>query len=214
MAAAAGIAADTRGTVQAIVRTARERLVGQRVTVSLADSEATMTVLDVDTTQGTASLAQGRLETLRLTAADVTDSGAVRLRWSRWPRRGYLEVVSEVMDAHGTLLLRPRTVGVAGYRMRPPRRLHAIRVPMPWLPRNFRLTEIATGNDHVVFRVVADRWHHRLSTAQLLDLLDAALSSRARHVVAPSTHSRPCTHRSREGDLKATSAMSAARASG
>ncbi len=97
------------------------------------------------------------------------EPGAMRLRWSRLPRCGHLEVTPQA--AGSVIQLRPRALVIAGRRFRVVRALPPIRIGVPELPRELRLTAVEVGESEIRLRAVTREWREQLSITKLVDLL-------------------------------------------
>ncbi|SFP00421.1 hypothetical protein SAMN05421810_101658 [Amycolatopsis arida] len=103
---------------------------------------------------------------------ELDPDGTLRLRSTRRPWWGSVEVEPRVVDAD--VLLRPVAAHALGRRIRLPRRLRHVPVSLPALrdgPVGLRLTGVDTGAGEVVLRGTADAWRDRLATVPLTGLL-------------------------------------------
>ena len=93
-------------------------------------------------------------------SCEVTTGGEVRLRWSRRPTWGHLQVQVGVAD--GVLVLRPRAVGRGHRARRVARWIPSVRRPLS-LPERVRLTGLEGGAGEVVVHLRVDEWSLDLS---------------------------------------------------
>jgi hypothetical protein len=104
---------------------------------------------------------------------DVGADGEARLRWARRPGWGAVLVAADVLGS--AVHVRPVALQPGdrqdGRRIRLPRWLPPVRIPVPVLARGLRLREITTGPEVVVLRLVADEWREAVSVRRLAELL-------------------------------------------
>jgi hypothetical protein len=109
--------------------------------------------------------------------------GTARLRWSRRPAWGGLEVD---VDAAATMLwLRPRTLITGQRRWRLPARTPAYRLPLPALPQGLLVTEVSLAPDAIQLSALLPEWRMELPLRHLEDLI-TRLSQGARSFAWPS----------------------------
>jgi hypothetical protein len=101
--------------------------------------------------------------------AEPGEAGLVTIRWARHPRWGRAEFEPGV---DGTdVVLRPRSLRVAGLRLPLPRGLKPVVLPPPDLPPGLRLTGVQVRDGELVLHALAEEWPERLSRIPLPDLL-------------------------------------------
>jgi LmeA-like phospholipid-binding len=109
--------------------------------------------------------------------------GTARLRWSRRPAWGGLEV--DVDAAGTTLWLRPRTLITGRRRWTLPARTPAYRLPLPALPQGLVVTEVSLAPDALQLSALLPEWRMELPLRHLEDLI-SRLSQGARSFAWPS----------------------------
>jgi hypothetical protein len=109
--------------------------------------------------------------------------GTARLRWSRRPAWGGLEVDVDV--AGTTLWLRPRTLLTGRRRWALPARTPAYRLPLPALPQGLLVTEVSLAPDALQLSALLPEWRTELPLRNLEDLI-SGLSQGARSFAWPS----------------------------
>jgi hypothetical protein len=124
----------------------------------------TLVSAPVDVTATVAADAVRGLLPPRFVLDEVRD-GAARVRWSRMPRAGWLDLRPEL--DHGTVLLRPVAVGRGGRSRYLPERLPAIR-PRLALPDDTRVTGLRARAGEVEVRARVDE--RRLDLRQVMAL--------------------------------------------
>jgi hypothetical protein len=125
-------------------------------------------------------LAAGVLEELVVQAspqftAEIGDEGLVRLRWTRKPSWGHLEVDIRIVGT--ALWLQPRALVLGGRRMGLPARLPIYPIELPDLPKGLLITKVEVRPGAVMIHGLLPEWHIDLPLSRLEDIV-AQLSAR------------------------------------
>ncbi|MDT8916086.1 DUF2993 domain-containing protein [Amycolatopsis sp. PS_44_ISF1] len=103
----------------------------------------------------------------------------LHVRWAKRPGWGRLTLQPSV--GPDAVVLTPTILHIGRWRLRAPRRVRPLVLPLPELPNGLRLTGVRMSEDELVLETVADEWPERLSRIPLGDLLgwltNAALTS-------------------------------------
>ncbi|ABL04917.1 LmeA family phospholipid-binding protein [Mycobacterium ulcerans] len=101
--------------------------------------------------------------------SELSEDGTARLRWSRRPEWGGLEVDADVVGT--TLRLRPRAVMTGRRRWSLPARMPAYQVPLPPLPHGLLITHVNLGLDALQLSALLPEWRMELPLRHLEDLI-------------------------------------------
>lgn len=101
--------------------------------------------------------------------SELSEDGTARLRWSRRPGWGGLEVDADVVGT--TLWLRPRAVMTGRRRWSLPARMPAYQVPLPPLPHGLLITHVNLGLDALQLSALLPEWRMELPLRHLEDLI-------------------------------------------
>lgn len=104
----------------------------------------------------------------RLTG-DVGADGVVRLRLSRLPRIGHLEVDATLDGA--TVTVRPRVLALRRTRWRLPVRMPAYRARIPELPRGLELTDVRVAPGRITLFGRLPEWQFTMPKSRMEDLV-------------------------------------------
>lgn len=111
---------------------------------------------------------------------EIDDDGGLRARWAKHPDWGHVEITARVVDQ--SVVLEPTTVQIRSKRLRPPRRMRPVVLPLTDLPDGLTLTAVESAPGELILHTVAEQWPDRIASIPLPDLLawltNAALTLR------------------------------------
>lgn len=102
-------------------------------------------------------------------SAEISGDGVARLRWSRRPDWGHVEVAPRPADAG--IRLEPQALVAGNRRFDAPRRAPTVTVPLPPLSEAFRVTAVETSPGALYVSGQLAQWREPLPLGRLEDLL-------------------------------------------
>ena len=141
-----------------------------------ATSELVAAPVELSLKMPAASLEQLVAEATPEFAAEIGDDGVVRLRWTRRPGLGHIEVDVRVVGT--ALWLKPRALVVGGRRMGLPARIPIFPIELPDLPSGLIITQVTVQPGWVLLYGLLPEWHMDLPLSRLENIV-AQLSSRS-----------------------------------